>query len=80
MANNYGKISGFNEKVYYDLKGGTNMKQTTKNILGVAGVISAVVGVVVAIPALLQEKYLVATLSVMLIVAGLVLLAISFGD
>jgi len=56
------------------------VRNTTKNILAVAGVISTVIGIIMAIPFFLREMYLVATLSVILIVAGLVLLAISFGD
>ena len=56
------------------------MKKETRNILAVAGVIGAVVGVIVAIPSFLQEKYTAAIGSIILLVAGLVLLAISFGD
>jgi len=56
------------------------MKKTTKNILGVAGVISSVLGIVTAIPSFLRETYSIAILSTFLIVIGLVLLAIAFGD
>ena len=56
------------------------MKKTTKNILAVAGVISSVLGIVGAIPSFLSGRYGVATGASILIVAGLVLLAISFGD
>ncbi len=56
------------------------MKTTQKNILAVAGVISTVIGVMGAIPSFLQEKYGLATGLVMLVVGGLVLLAIAFGD
>jgi len=56
------------------------MKKLTKKILGVAGVISTVLGIVGAIPSFLKESYVAATLATILIVGGLVLLAISFGD
>ncbi|MFH0978688.1 MAG: hypothetical protein V1837_05280 [Candidatus Woesearchaeota archaeon] len=56
------------------------MNKRTGNILAVAGVISTVLGIVIAIPAFLQEKFVVATGSFILIVGGLVLLAIAFGD
>ena len=56
------------------------MKKIHKNILAVAGVVSAVFGVVFAIPSTLQANYGVAALSAGLIVVGLVLLAIAFGD
>lgn len=56
------------------------MKKIHKNILAVAGVVSTVFGVVFAIPSTLQANYVVATLSALLIVAGLVIIAIAFGD
>ncbi|MBI3033110.1 hypothetical protein HYY69_06555 [Candidatus Woesearchaeota archaeon] len=56
------------------------MKKTTKNILAVAGVISTVLGIVGVIPAFIEAKYGAATGATFLIVLGLVLLAIAFGD
>ena len=56
------------------------MKSTQKNILAVAGVISTILGIVGAIPSVLQEKYIIATVSAIFIVAGLIILAIAFGD
>jgi len=56
------------------------MGKTQKNILAVAGVISTVIGVMGAVPLFLQEKYGIATGAVILVIAGLVLLAIAFGD
>ncbi len=56
------------------------MKKTQKNILAVAGVISTVLGLVSFIPSFIQEKFGLATGATVLIVAGLVLLAIAFGD
>ncbi len=56
------------------------MKKTQKNILAVAGVISTVLGVMVAIPSFLNENVGVAIGAVILVVGGLVLIAIAFGD
>jgi len=56
------------------------MKRQSKNILAVAGVICSILGIVAAIPSFLKEVYAVAIGAVVLIVAGLVLLAIAFGD
>jgi hypothetical protein len=56
------------------------MNKTTKYVLAVAGIIGTVLGLVGAVPGFLQENYVLATLSAILMVAGLVLLAISFGD
>ncbi|MBI3035700.1 hypothetical protein HYY71_05250 [Candidatus Woesearchaeota archaeon] len=56
------------------------MKKTTKNILAVAGVIGTILGIILLIPSFLQTNYIVSTISVVLIVAGLVMLAIAFGD
>ena len=56
------------------------MKKQTKNILAVAGVISTVMGIIGAIPSFLKEMYGVAIGSAILIVVGLVLIAIAFGD
>ena len=56
------------------------MKKTQKNILAIAGVISTVIGVMSAVPFFLQERFGLATGSVILVVGGLVLVAIAFGD
>lgn len=56
------------------------MRQTTKNLLGIAGVISTIMGIVITVPAFLGANYLTAILATFLIVAGLVMLAIAFGD
>tara|TARA_Y100000294_G_scaffold177972_1_gene206020 strand:+ start:2161 stop:2343 length:183 start_codon:yes stop_codon:yes gene_type:complete len=55
------------------------MKQT-KNILGVAGIISIILGIIGAVPSFLQERYSLAIGATMLVVGGLILLAIAFGD
>lgn len=59
---------------------GEQMKQTKKNLILVAGVISTVLGVVWAIPSFLKGLYGVAIGASLLLVFGLVLIAIAFGD
>ena len=54
--------------------------QTRKNLLAVAGVALAIFGIVFLIPLFLKESYLLAVLSTILLVAGIVLIAIAFGD
>ena len=56
------------------------MKKQKRNILVVAGVISTVMGIIGAIPSFLKELYIVAIVATILIVGGLVILAIAFGD
>lgn len=56
------------------------MKQTKKNILAATGVIGAVLGMFLLIPAMLKNQYFTASIAGVLIVAGLILLAIAFGD
>lgn len=56
------------------------MKSRYRYILGLAGVISSVVGITLAIPSLLKNEYLAASISGVLIVGGLVLLAVALGD
>lgn len=51
-----------------------------RNILAMAGIISTVVGIIVAIPSALKGETLIAVIAVLLVIIGLVLLAISFGD
>ena len=51
-----------------------------KNLLAMGGVIGVVVGVVGAIPSLLKENHIAATLYFLLLIIGLILLAISFGE
>ncbi len=57
-----------------------HMKQTQKNLLAVAGVISSVLGIMGAIPSFLQEKYTIASVFTVLVVGGIILLALAFGD
>ena len=56
------------------------MNKQKKNILAVAGIISTVLGILGAIPSFLQGMYGTATGSTLLVVLGLILLAIAFGD
>lgn len=56
------------------------MNKRTKNILAVAGIISTILGIVVAIPSFLQERYSLATGSTILIIGGIILIAIAFSD
>ena len=56
------------------------MKRTTRNLLAIAGVVSTIFGIMNAIPSFLQEKYGMAIGATILIIGGLVLLAIAFGD
>jgi len=52
-----------------------------KNIIwGIAGVISSMVGITIAIPGFLNENNILGTGGIMLLVAGLVLLGIAFGE
>ena len=56
------------------------MKKTKRNILAIAGVSGMVLGIELIIPSFMQEKYTVAIFSAILMVTGLVLLGIAFGD
>ena len=56
------------------------MNLTKRNILALAGVISSVLGIVNAVPSYLKENYTWAIGSTLLLVGGLVLLAIAWGD
>lgn len=56
------------------------MNKRSRYIVSVAGVISAVIGVMGAIPSFLIEKPITAAVYTLLTIIGLVLLAISFGD
>ena len=56
------------------------MKQMTKTILITAGVISGVTGIFGSIPTLAEEKYTAAAIFFLLIVIGIILFAIGFGE
>lgn len=56
------------------------MKVTGKYVLLVAGVTSSVFGVMYSIPAILQEKMGIATVGTLMLITGLVLIAIAFGE
>ena len=56
------------------------MVSKTKYILAVAGVIAAVTGIMIGIPAFLQGQPTAGVLATMLMVGGIIILAISFAD
>ena len=56
------------------------MNSRSKNLLAVAGIISAIFGIVGMIPFYLTEQYVVGIGATLLLVLGIVLLAIAFGD
>lgn len=76
LYRNYFKVRGILSREEVMVMG----KHTTKNLLAIAGIISTVLGVVGAMPSILQGQYLFATGSALFIILGLILLAIAFGD
>lgn len=56
------------------------MNKTKKNLLSLAGVISTVLGITVMVPTLGQANYALAIVGGMLVIGGLILLAIGFGE
>jgi uncharacterized membrane protein HdeD (DUF308 family) len=56
------------------------MSKKKNYILSVAGIIGTITGITIAIPSFLNNRILLGVVSVLLIVGGLVLLAIAFGD
>ena len=56
------------------------LKLKQRMILAIAGVISGVFGIIFTIPLALQANCGIASLSSILIIIGLILLSIAFGD
>jgi len=56
------------------------MVKSKKYLMGMAGVISTVVGITFAIPSMLQGKLTASVISTILIVTGLVFIAFAWGD
>lgn len=56
------------------------MNRTSKNLLGIAGIIAALMGAFWGIPSILQERYTAAAVSAIFLISGLILLAVAFGD
>ncbi len=56
------------------------MNKTKRNLLAVAGVFSTVFGVVGIVPTFSQDNFVLGILSALLIVMGIVLLAIAWGE
>lgn len=55
-------------------------EKTKKNLLIVAGVVSGLIGIFLSIPAFMQEKYIMGMVATILLIIGLILIAIAFGD
>ena len=51
-----------------------------KRVIATAGIIGAVLGIFLLIPAMLKSQYLTASIAGFLVVVGLILFAIAFGD
>jgi len=56
------------------------MKKRTKNVISVIGVILLVLGITTSIPLFLQKNYLGMIISLISVIIGVILLAISFGE
>jgi len=56
------------------------MKQTKRIVIGMAGVISSVLGMLLLVPAMLKNQYFLASISGIMVVGGLILIAIALGD
>jgi len=56
------------------------MKYTQKHLLGLAGIIGVVSGILLAVPSFGNERYWLGAFGTLLTIIGLILLAISFGD
>ena len=56
------------------------MVSKSKNIYLLAGVILIVVGIIAAIPSFLKENILISIIGTIMVVAGLILFGIAFGD
>lgn len=56
------------------------MNAKTRNLLMIAAVTSIALGALGAITQFLKESYIVAVLGMLLFIAGVILLAIVFGD
>ncbi len=54
--------------------------KTRKNLLAIAGIISTIFGITGTIPSFLKENYSLAIGSSILVIGGIILLAIAFGD
>ena len=61
--------------IYYN-----TMVTKKKSLLLLAGVFSTVAGIMFMIPSFLKASYYIAAFSTVLVVAGLILIAIAFGD
>ena len=53
------------------------MKKKQKMILGIAGVISTLLGILFSVPGFLQGKYILAAIAMVFVIGGIILLAIA---
>ncbi len=56
------------------------MRREVRNIVAIMGVISSVIGVLGAVPFFLTERFVYGSLATILVIVGLILLAIAFGE
>lgn len=56
------------------------MKQATRNLLSVGGIIALILGLIGAVPSFLSKQYGLATGASILVVGGIIMLAIAFGE
>ena len=56
------------------------MNSRSVNLLAVAGVAGTIIGIAAAISSFLQSNFLGAVFSSILVIGGIVMLAIAFGD
>lgn len=56
------------------------MNNKSKKLLGIAGVISTVLGVLFTFPLYLKENYLLSGFAALFIIGGIIMIAIAFGD
>ena len=51
-----------------------------KYVLNVAGIMGTILGITAFIPSMLKENYIAVALSAIVMMAGIMLIAIAFGD
>ena len=56
------------------------MNKTTKNMVGIGGIASTLLGITLSIPGFFNEMYVLAIIASLFIVGGVFLIAIAFGD
>ncbi|MDD9954225.1 MAG: hypothetical protein OXR66_07885 [Candidatus Woesearchaeota archaeon] len=56
------------------------MKLVQKKLIGVAGTISTVLGAMFMFPGFMQERFVLAGFASVLVIGGIVMLSIAFGE